>query len=103
MYTDITVCSAVITDTFFVGEGFVKMWQLDSGHLCQDGAIAEGVANGRQPWCDVAKYGSDKGIVCGYHIQDDVDVEQDGSYSNQVVQLCTCQLQQSKMKMRNYA
>lgn len=72
----------------FVWCGVVKN-VINSPHLGKDGTITEGVAYGSQPWCQVAERSDSTRISSGNHKEKGIDVQDDSTYPNQIVQLCT--------------
>ena len=67
------------------------------GHLGQNGAVTQGVANGRQPRCEVAEYTHCVTIGGRDDMDDDVYIEYDGTHSNQVVELRAGQFDKSEI------
>ena len=68
------------------GRGIVED-VIDSGHLDQDGTVTQGVANGRQPRCEVAERSCHVTAGGRDDMKDGVHIEYDSTHSNQVVEL----------------
>ena len=60
---------------------------VDTYHLCKDGAVTQGVTNGCQPWVQVTEDTDNYGVSGGYNCEYDVDVKNDGSYCDDVIEL----------------
>lgn len=77
--------------------------EVDSYHLDRDGAIAQGIANGRQPWCHATQYLNCQLVYGGHYQEINVNIEDDSPCSNEVVDIRTAQLDQSKKRRKCFA
>ena len=87
--------------------GFVKN-EINTDHFGDDGAIAERVADGRQPCGDIAQHSDNQHICRRYHQEIDVHIQNESARNDQVVQVGAAQFDQSvwdqrmKLKYFNY-
>ena len=71
---------------------------VDPAHLGKDSPVTQGVAECRKPWSDVTQHRHCSGVGGRNNVEANVEVENDGSSSDQVVEVRTAEANQPKGK-----